>query len=630
MLRFRVRGADEDNGKVVVFAEKSRDSQVRGSLFSGERLLLLEGNSESDDAWGFVRLDVNTGGAPPIEGWVEMRWIHEEDPQNSGRFPIDIGSFVKTCARTELAADAFAGLENQPIIADYLLAWAYVESHTDDELLSNPGADFQGSDAEGPFRLTSTDWNVYLDASNKLGMPIPQFFRSLSATQVPGAAFKARSDAKRFSEVYGPNPHASDDPHIVSYLNVLHSHFLGVETAVRFQKLKDDRQGARLVDEAMAETIPDESLRNIVIANRVEFLGTVEKPATISDFFEKTNNVLGRGFREAYDLIRNHASYMIPDSLQSDDIAKWVDVAFEEKKEWDDNSYVESKGAGLEKVIQYLASVGYNTNSYAHWCGGFAGYCLDNANPSFRNTIVKGGAQAAKWINWGDVRLRAWQKVSIPRGAVVVLESSGDTSGHVGFFLRKVQGTDAIEIVGGNQSDRITDDYRVNKNRVREIRWLYKRELTEDQNDETEFSEHNQFNASNADVFVMAQTLYGEARGEKEPEITAVANVILNRVRNRYRGSTIRGVCLAKSQFSCWLPSDPNLSIIQAAKLGNPATPKFDFCYEIAKRAIAGDLPELVPATTHHYHTINSSPYWAEASKIVHRDRAHIFYRDIP
>lgn len=66
-------------------------------------------------------------------------------------------------------------------------------------------------------------------------------------------------------------------------------------------------------------------------------------------------------------------------------------------------------------------------------------------------------------------------------------------------------------------------------------------------------------------IDIMARTLWGEARGEGIDGMHAVANVIMNRFYHpTWWGKDIVGICQKKYQFSCWLPSDPNVSKILA------------------------------------------------------------------
>lgn len=54
------------------------------------------------------------------------------------------------------------------------------------------------------------------------------------------------------------------------------------------------------------------------------------------------------------------------------------------------------------------------------------------------------------------------------------------------------------------------------------------------------------------DLDYMARTLWGEARGEPEIGIVAVAHVILNRVRSPAYPDSVRGVVTQPLQFSVW------------------------------------------------------------------------------
>src|SRR5690349_15270839 len=75
---------------------------------------------------------------------------------------------------------------------------------------------------------------------------------------------------------------------------------------------------------------------------------------------------------------------------------------------------------------------------------------------------------------------------------------------------------------------------------------------------------------------VLARTLWGEARGEGETGMQAVASVVLNRValaqeRGKYWwGNNIIQVCQKPYQFSCWNRSDPNFRQLQEVDSDDP------------------------------------------------------------
>lgn len=133
-------------------------------------------------------------------------------------------------------------------------------------------------------------------------------------------------------------------------------------------------------------------------------------------------------------------------------------------------------------------------------------------------------------------------------------------------------------------------------------------------------------------VDTLARTLWGEARGEPVRGKEAVAAVILNRVaRSMTRpngywwGGTVVEVCHKPWQFSCWNTGDPNRAKLLAV---TPRDAAFAACLRIARRALAGHLPDPTGGAT-HYHARGIHPPWAwrhiPCAEIGH----HLFYNDV-
>ena len=127
---------------------------------------------------------------------------------------------------------------------------------------------------------------------------------------------------------------------------------------------------------------------------------------------------------------------------------------------------------------------------------------------------------------------------------------------------------------------------------------------------------------------IFAKTLFGEARGEKLPGIEAVANVIINRAKHAQKigkywwGNTIEEICLKPFQFSCWNKDDPNQKILGQDLTGNKI---YQVCERVAKRAIAGFLPDNTHGAT-HYHTLSCNPAWARCAVPCAQIGHHLFY----
>ncbi|MBN8521745.1 MAG: cell wall hydrolase [Alphaproteobacteria bacterium] len=128
---------------------------------------------------------------------------------------------------------------------------------------------------------------------------------------------------------------------------------------------------------------------------------------------------------------------------------------------------------------------------------------------------------------------------------------------------------------------------------------------------------------------ILARTLWGEARGEPQAGIEAVASVILNRVRiaqakgGYWWGTDIISVCQKPYQFSCWNKSDPSYSKLIAVTERNK---HFVQCVMIARRALAEQIRDITGGAT-HYHADYVSPYWITGQTPTLRVGRHIFYK---
>ena len=129
-------------------------------------------------------------------------------------------------------------------------------------------------------------------------------------------------------------------------------------------------------------------------------------------------------------------------------------------------------------------------------------------------------------------------------------------------------------------------------------------------------------------VDILARTLWGEARGQPVRGIEAVAAVIVNRVRAAERrggfwwGDSVVAVCRKPYQFSCWNVNDPNRAKLLAV---TPADPMFATCLRVARRAVAGLLPDPTGGAT-HYHATGLHPDWAAGHCPSAEIGRHVFY----
>ncbi len=133
----------------------------------------------------------------------------------------------------------------------------------------------------------------------------------------------------------------------------------------------------------------------------------------------------------------------------------------------------------------------------------------------------------------------------------------------------------------------------------------------------------------NIEIDTLARTLWGEARGEGERGMHAVANVIINRARHAEKrgkfwwGNNIIQVCQKPYQFSCWNRSDPNFRKLQTIDTRNFA---YATALKIAKRAVLETFEDMTNGAT-HYHAKSIEPYWAKNEIPLISIGNHVFYR---
>ena len=151
------------------------------------------------------------------------------------------------------------------------------------------------------------------------------------------------------------------------------------------------------------------------------------------------------------------------------------------------------------------------------------------------------------------------------------------------------------------------------------------------------------------EALVLAMTLYGEARGESNAGLRAVAAVVMNRVarstarlpRGMWGGNTVREVCLKSGQFSCWNegpPPDPNRAKMFAALKGWQISFKvpewkswqnFERCLTVAREALGSDPPPDPISGSTHYHTVGLEAWWSRGHTPVVVIGGHEFYNAV-
>ena len=128
---------------------------------------------------------------------------------------------------------------------------------------------------------------------------------------------------------------------------------------------------------------------------------------------------------------------------------------------------------------------------------------------------------------------------------------------------------------------------------------------------------------SKDDLWTVAQTIWGEARGEPIAGQYAVAHVIRNRAV--LREMSLYAVCKQRAQFSCWRKSDPNRARMEALTADSPG---FDTLLMVALEVCIGKHTDNTFWAT-HFHADSIKPSWAKGHTPCVHIGHHSFYNDI-
>ncbi len=126
-------------------------------------------------------------------------------------------------------------------------------------------------------------------------------------------------------------------------------------------------------------------------------------------------------------------------------------------------------------------------------------------------------------------------------------------------------------------------------------------------------------------IDVLARTIWGEARGDGRAGMTAVANVVVNRVNKPgWWGHNIVQVCTAPWQFSCWNEGDPNRAKLLSV---NGNDPQFVTALAIADSAVEGTLADITEGADSYFADYIEAPAWAKQATFTTQIGHQLFYK---
>jgi uncharacterized protein (TIGR02594 family) len=420
---------------------------------------VVNGTGQTDGL--FTQIDAGGG----TIGWVLTADLTPVDP--AVRPVLDEGFFVQDSIVVERSINNLPATAPWFIAADFLIARAIIETN-----LTNAGPKTAGSDAVGPLQVSSEEWKAFLANGGALAAPFrpfdPDNFDNW-LMQIWGAGYRMFADAKAISAIklaQQPPVGSASDPFVPSYLDVFHAYLTGSPAAaVAILDANNDAAGqAKPLNTVLTPSLTDPQIAAFFTA-RSKYTGTIAQPKTVGAFVAAVEADLNDALKKAFASMQKNAPEELMQAKQGE--AAWFDVALEEEKKKVD----ELDPASKPVILGYFNATDLTpkpTSVATPWCGAFAAHCMATSN----NPVPTGAAAARSWKSWG-VGLPAGT-TDIPRGAVIVLSpappGTGST-GHVAFFNQFVEGGAKVELLGGNQSNKlIRTPFSVSK--IAAIRWI--------------------------------------------------------------------------------------------------------------------------------------------------------------
>lgn len=127
--------------------------------------------------------------------------------------------------------------------------------------------------------------------------------------------------------------------------------------------------------------------------------------------------------------------------------------------------------------------------------------------------------------------------------------------------------------------------------------------------------------------FILAATIWGEARGEGTRGMRAVAHVIVNRAKreNPAFGHGIRGVAMKRHQFACWSLADLKKARLDGLDPSAPDGRAWRQAVEIADHVLSGRDSDPTHGAV-YYHARQVNPIWNRNLEQVAVIGSHLFY----
>lgn len=372
-------------------------------------------------------------GVAPVAGWIKAELLA---PLGGGLTPLNLQDFV---------AQAEDSARVRGVNRDYLLAVAEIESGiANKERDQPPGI--------GPFMFGEAVWSSVVNRHPELQVQVhdranPQMQAIVAAqlTKDNQDALAASFEPKRLpsgAELY--LAHWLGSACAVAVLRAGTSAAIGDPIRIHYSGASDGQAEFDRLVKAY-----DKRLRN-----NGAFRTVAEVMTGIED---ELNSAATAALAKASPFLK--LSTHAPGPIQGE--PPWLGIARTEFA----RGITEFPGNSANpEILKYFDFTRLETRTdETPWCAAFVAYCVGKAVDP---TATKGtfSARAADWLQWGFATGRP-----VIGSVAVTKPLSANSSGHVAFVIGE-DGTH-IQLLGGNQSNAVTDQLRVKKADVRSFQW---------------------------------------------------------------------------------------------------------------------------------------------------------------
>ena len=124
-------------------------------------------------------------------------------------------------------------------------------------------------------------------------------------------------------------------------------------------------------------------------------------------------------------------------------------------------------------------------------------------------------------------------------------------------------------------------------------------------------------------IDALVRTIVAEAGGESDEGQLAVANVILNRFKDKRYPNDIKRIVLQPYQFSAYNSKDEGGNDLVNVSPNNPTYKKVK---NIVELLLAGTLSDNTGGATHYWNPSLVNPSWGNSELAVHKNSSTIFF----